>query len=97
MLVSATYLEGAPSLRFLQGWAAMPPTHFLAVVPKHRCHAFVVPALCKVREERGIRCLPPHRIKAWATRHRLDEPATLSLGMVASLQCPLPFRMAEIL
>jgi hypothetical protein len=26
--------------------------------------------------------------------HRLDEPSGLSLGMVASLQCPLPFRPA---
>jgi hypothetical protein len=25
------------------------------------------------------------------------RPATLSLGMVASLQCPLPFHMAELL
>ncbi len=24
--------------------------------------------------------------------HRLDEPAGISLGMVASPQCPLPFR-----
>jgi hypothetical protein len=27
--------------------------------------------------------------------HRLDEPARLSLGMVASLHCPLPFRLAQ--
>ena len=29
--------------------------------------------------------------------HRLDEPARLSLGMVASLQSPLPFRLASSL
>jgi len=29
--------------------------------------------------------------------HRLDEPARLSLGMVASLQSPLPFRLAQSL
>jgi hypothetical protein len=30
-----------------------------------------------------------------AQRHRLDEPAKLSLGMVASPQSPLPFHLAE--
>src|ERR1035438_9081838 len=30
-------------------------------------------------------------------RHRLDEPAKLSLGLVASLQSPLPFRLAKSL
>src|SRR5712664_4934613 len=29
-----------------------------------------------------------------ALYHRLDEPTKLSLGMVASLQSPLPFRLA---
>ena len=29
--------------------------------------------------------------------HRLDEPAGISLGMVASPQCPLPFRPAKSL
>ena len=29
--------------------------------------------------------------------HRLDEPTGLSLGMVASPQCPLPFRPARSL
>ena len=32
-----------------------------------------------------------------AQKHRLDEPAKLSLGMVASLQSPLPFRLAKSL
>jgi hypothetical protein len=32
-----------------------------------------------------------------ALYHRLDEPTKLSLGMVASLQSPLPFRLAESL
>ena len=32
-----------------------------------------------------------------AAEHRLDEPSGLSLSMVASLQCPLPFHMAELL
>jgi hypothetical protein len=30
-------------------------------------------------------------------QHRLDEPAKLSLGMVASLQSPLPFHLAKSL
>jgi hypothetical protein len=30
-------------------------------------------------------------------RHRLDEPAKLSLGLVASLQIPLPFHLAKSL
>jgi DNA-binding response OmpR family regulator len=30
-------------------------------------------------------------------RHRLDEPAKLSLSLVASLQSPLPFRLANSL
>ena len=30
-----------------------------------------------------------------AADHRLDEPAKLSLSMVASPQCPLPFRPAR--
>src|SRR5437868_2362485 len=29
--------------------------------------------------------------------HRLDEPTELSLGMVASPQCPLPFRPATFI
>jgi hypothetical protein len=29
--------------------------------------------------------------------HRLDEPTRLSLGMVASQQCPLPFHLAQSL
>ena len=32
-----------------------------------------------------------------AQPHRLDEPTRLSLGMVASLQSPLPFRLAKSL
>src|SRR5580658_2427861 len=32
-----------------------------------------------------------------AREHRLDEPARLSLGMVASLQSPLPFHPAKTL
>src|SRR5260370_3213280 len=32
-----------------------------------------------------------------ALYHRLDEPTQLSLGIVASLQSPLPFRWAESL
>jgi hypothetical protein len=32
-----------------------------------------------------------------ARQHRLDEPAGLSLGMVASLQSPLPFHPAKSL
>ncbi len=36
------------------------------------------------------------RIGSRAAEHRLDEPAGIpSLGMVASLQCPLPFRPAR--
>jgi len=29
--------------------------------------------------------------------HRLDEPTRLSLGMDASLHCPLPFHLAQSL
>ena len=32
-----------------------------------------------------------------APKHRLDEPTKLSLGMVASLQSPLPFHLAKSL
>jgi hypothetical protein len=32
-----------------------------------------------------------------AADHRLDEPTWLSLGMVASLQSPLPFHLAKSL
>ena len=32
-----------------------------------------------------------------AQQHRLDEPTKLSLGMVASLQSPLPFYLARSL
>jgi hypothetical protein len=32
-----------------------------------------------------------------APDHRLDEPTRLSLGMVASLQSPLPFHLAPSL
>jgi hypothetical protein len=32
-----------------------------------------------------------------APANRLDEPAKLSLGMVASLQSPLPFHLAKLL
>jgi hypothetical protein len=32
-----------------------------------------------------------------AQQHRLDEPTKLSLGMVASLQSPLPFHLARSL
>jgi hypothetical protein len=32
-----------------------------------------------------------------AADHRLDEPTGLSLGMVASPQCPLPFRPAILI
>ena len=35
------------------------------------------------------------RINSRAAEHRLDEPARLSLSMVASLDCPLPFRLAK--
>ena len=44
---------GAPSLRFLQGRAAMLPTRSLSLCTKPIAHAFVVPALRKVREGRG--------------------------------------------
>jgi len=37
------------------------------------------------------------RISPHAPVHRLDEPAGISLGMVASPQCPLPFRPASSL
>jgi hypothetical protein len=48
-------MEGAPSLRFLQGWAAMLPTQLLSVLTPPVVYAVVVPALSKVREGRGTR------------------------------------------
>src|SRR6266436_3957933 len=35
------------------------------------------------------------RTSSHAPVHRLDEPTGLSLGMVASPQCPLPFRRQD--
>ena len=35
------------------------------------------------------------RISSRAAKHRLDEPTRLSLGVVASLQSPLPFHLME--
>ena len=32
-----------------------------------------------------------------AASHRLDEPTGLSLSMVASLHCPLPFHLTKLL
>ena len=40
-------------MRFLQGWAAMLPTQLLFFRTKSVAHAFVVPALCKLRKGRG--------------------------------------------
>jgi hypothetical protein len=37
------------------------------------------------------------RTSSHAPVHRLDEPTGISLGMVASPQCPLPFRPAKSL
>ena len=45
--------EGAPSLRPLQGWVAILPTQLLFFRTKSVAHAFVVPALCKLRKGRG--------------------------------------------
>jgi hypothetical protein len=39
--------------------------------------------------------LQRERLKSRAAKHRLDEPTGISLGMVASPQCPLPFRPAD--
>ncbi len=46
-----------------------------------------------------IRCVFLKSAEAGPPRsgHRLDEPARLSLGMVASLQSPLPFRLTQSL
>src|ERR1035438_6106415 len=47
----------------------------------------------------SIRCIREGARKTnfRAREHRLDEPARLSLGMVASLQSPLPFHPAKSL
>src|SRR6266436_6835694 len=37
------------------------------------------------------------RTSSHAPVHRLDEPTGISLGMVASPRCPLPFRPAKLL
>jgi hypothetical protein len=49
--------EGAPSLRFLQGWAAMLPAQLSSVLRCSLCNAVVLPALRKVREGRGTRAV----------------------------------------
>jgi len=46
-------LEGALSLRFLQGPVAMLPTQLLSVLHKPVAYAFVVSALRQEREGRG--------------------------------------------
>jgi hypothetical protein len=45
--------EGAPSLRSVQGWVAMLPAQLLFFRTKSVAHAFVVPALCKLRKRTG--------------------------------------------
>jgi hypothetical protein len=49
-----------------------------------------------------VRCLSPVSVQrgrrtSRAAEHRLNEPTGLSLSMVASPQCPLPFRPARSL
>jgi hypothetical protein len=39
--------EGAPSLRSLQGWAAMLPTQLLSVLHKPTAYAFLVPHMVR--------------------------------------------------
>jgi hypothetical protein len=52
MSVCAIGVEGAASLRFLQGRVTMLTTQFLSLY-NPVAHAFQVPALCKVRKGRG--------------------------------------------
>jgi hypothetical protein len=64
MFVCSTPTEGAPSLRFLQGWAAMllVPFDFLCnCVIKPLAQAFPNPALRKVREGRGTHFVDDRR------------------------------------
>jgi len=53
LLVYVVLTQGAPSLRSLQGWVAILPTQLLFFCAKSVAHAFVVPALCKLRKGRG--------------------------------------------
>jgi len=50
-----------------------------------------------IRVYRSDVCWGRARKATFRARHRLDEPAKLSLGLVASLQSPLPFRLAKSL
>jgi hypothetical protein len=51
-----------------------------------------------MRVYRSDECLGrARRVDFRAQKHRFDEPAKLSLGMVASLQSPLPFHLAKSL
>jgi len=66
MSVCAIGVEGARSLRFLQGLVTMLPTQLLWLC-NPIAHAFQVPALCKVRKGRG-------------THYVFDAGAVKSLG-----------------
>jgi hypothetical protein len=50
-------IEGAPSLRFLQGRVSVLPTQLLSACTKPVAYAFAVPALRKEREGRGTHCV----------------------------------------
>ena len=60
MFVCAIYAEGAPSLRFLQGRVVMLPARPLSLCTNPVAHAFVVPALCKLRKGRGTLGIQVH-------------------------------------
>lgn len=46
-------MEGAPSLRILQGWVEMRPTQFLSEADKPIAHALVVPTLLQTTRKDG--------------------------------------------
>ncbi len=68
MSVCAIGVEGAASLRFLQGRVTMLTTQFLSLY-NSVAHAFQVPALCKVRKGRGTHFVfGASEVKRLATR-----------------------------
>ena len=76
--------------RFSVKWrGSVPP---LASVPPLRGGDFQ-----GMRVYRSDVCLGRARKANFRAPHRLDEPTKLSLGMVASLQSPLPFHLAKSL
>src|SRR5438045_9567505 len=83
-------VDGTLLFRFSVKWrGSVPP---LISVPPLRGGDFQ-----GIRVYRSDVCWGKARKTNFRARHRLDEPAKLSLGPVASLQSPLPFHLAKSL